>query len=687
MALHPMPSAGSLTLGSASDGRKMYPTTADAYVLLEESGTGVSSVVWKAKCVPLNETVAVKVMDLERCLGSLDGVRKEALTMSMINHPNVVRALASFITGHLLYIVMPYLAAGSVLHIMKYAYPQACHRCHGLKEPVIATILKEALKGLDYLHRSGNIHRDIKAGNILVDLDGTVKLADFGVSAALAEGADRKMQRQTFVGTPHWMAPEVMEQVHGYDWRADIWSFGITCLELAHGHAPFSKYPPMKVLLMTLQGAPPTLQQEGHKGRFSKDFREVVDKCLVKDPAKRPSAEKLLKMSFFKHAHSSDYLVKALLEGLPSLGERVRRQKELVAAMRGGPPEDEQQKSLENYQKGISGWNFDLDDLKKEAANLDESGELIERHPATIPEEPADELQAAQSAQLAQLAPPPQAFDAARMLPPGVLQGVPQGMAPRRAPTAPSPPVQVAKAPQHRGRFDIYDGPLLSPESHDDRAEVAMQAMSQAASQGVRRGRFSVTSDDQPSPSSPTLKSSTSLHKSLSVNDVPSRAPLPQARSTTPPLVASSSVRQAEYDSQAQAAANLSHQSSMPPEQIMPQLQSLLEASAQQQQTLNTLIGALTSGTGVAPGADGHPIRQLPPLHFDTQHMLAMRGRAGMFDVHNELELLQRIQELQQQVASLMEENQSMKQRNVELERRLNAMLNEKLAQEDANND
>eukprot|EP01018_Ginkgo_biloba_P023922 Gb_18420 [translate_table: standard] len=161
------------------------------------------------------------------------------------------------------------------------------------------------------------------AGNILVDASGTVKLADFGVSACMFDTGDRQRFRNTFVGTPCWMAPEVMEQLHGYDFKADIWSFGITALELAHGHAPFSKYPPMKVLLMTLQNAPPGLDYERDK-KFSKSFKEMVAMCLVKDPMKRPSAEKLLKHHFFKRARSSDYVAQTVLDGLPPLGDRLR---------------------------------------------------------------------------------------------------------------------------------------------------------------------------------------------------------------------------------------------------------------------------------------------------------------------------------------------------------------------------
>ncbi|MQM01070.1 hypothetical protein Taro_033819 [Colocasia esculenta] len=161
------------------------------------------------------------------------------------------------------------------------------------------------------------------AGNILIDARVGVKLGDFGVSACLFDSGDRQRTRNTFVGTPCWMAPEVLEQLNGYDFKADIWSFGITALELAHGHAPFSKYPPMKVLLMTLQNAPPSLNYEKDK-KFSKSFKQMIAMCLVKDPLKRPSAQKLLKHSFFKQARSNDYIARTILEGLPPLGDRIK---------------------------------------------------------------------------------------------------------------------------------------------------------------------------------------------------------------------------------------------------------------------------------------------------------------------------------------------------------------------------
>lgn len=346
---------------------RRFPTDPKEYKLCEEVGDGVSATVYKALCIPLNIEVAIKVLDLEKCSNDLDGIRREVQTMSLIDHPNLLRAYCSFTNGHQLWVIMPYMAAGSALHIMKTSFPD------GFEEPVIATLLREVLKALVYLHSQGHIHRDVKAGNILIDTNGAVKLGDFGVSACMFDTGNRQRARNTFVGTPCWMAPEVMQQLHGYDYKADIWSFGITALELAHGHAPFSKYPPMKVLLMTLQNAPPGLDYERDK-RFSKSFKDLVATCLVKDPRKRPSSEKLLKHSFFKHARTAEFLARSILDGLPPLGERFRtlkgKEADLLLSNKLGS-ESKEQLSQKEYIRGISGWNFNLEDLKNAAALID----------------------------------------------------------------------------------------------------------------------------------------------------------------------------------------------------------------------------------------------------------------------------------------------------------------------------
>ncbi len=255
----------------------------------------------------------------------IDELRREIQIMSLSKHPNLLPVYGSFVTGSKLYIVAPFLAAGSCLDIMKTSYPQ------GFEEICVATILKQALQGLEYLHKNGLIHRDVKAGNLLVSDDGLVQLADFGVSNSLLESGERKGLRKTFVGTPCWMAPEVMEQ-SGYDYKADIWSFGITAIELCTGHAPFAKYPPMKVLMLTLQNDPPTLDREKTKHKYSKSLKEMIDLCLQKDPSKRPTAEKLLQHPFFKFAKKPNFLATSGFLNLPPIATRAhnRRAKHMV---------------------------------------------------------------------------------------------------------------------------------------------------------------------------------------------------------------------------------------------------------------------------------------------------------------------------------------------------------------------
>ncbi|CAN8325748.1 unnamed protein product [Cochlearia groenlandica] len=381
--------------GGGSGKHRGFSMNQKDYKLMEEVGHGASAVVYRAIYLPTNEVVAIKCLDLDRCNSNLDDIRRESQTMSLIDHPNVIKSFCSFSVEHSLWVVMPFMAQGSCLHLMKTAYS------NGFEEAAICCVLKETLKALDYLHRQGHIHRDVKAGNILLDENGEIKLGDFGVSACLFDNGDRQRSRNTFVGTPCWsvilvlsfcdlpacsiqwfmfqllffvcrMAPEVLQPGNGYDSKADIWSFGITALELAHGHAPFSKYPPMKVLLMTIQNAPPGLDYDRDK-KFSKSFKEMVAMCLVKDQTKRPTAEKLLKHACFKHTKPPEVSVKTLFTELPPLWKRVKSlqaKDSAQLALKRMASADEEAISQNEYQRGVSAWNFDINDLKTQASLL-----------------------------------------------------------------------------------------------------------------------------------------------------------------------------------------------------------------------------------------------------------------------------------------------------------------------------
>eukprot|EP00250_Pteridium_aquilinum_P021984 c25275_g1_i2 orf=493-2568(-) len=671
--------------------KKVFPTQAADYDLLEEIGHGAFAVVYRAICKPFSQVVAVKCMDLDICSSNLKNVSEEVQLMSLVDHPNIIKAYCSFIVDHYLWVIMPYMDGGSCLHIMKIRYPE------GVEESAIAVILKETLKGLDYLHQQQQIHRDVKAGNILIDASGTVKLGDFGTSACMFSRGDRQRTRNTITGTPCWMAPEVLEQRVGYNCSADIWSFGITALELAHGHAPFSKYPPQKVLIMTISSAPPYLAIEKDK-QFSKAFKEVIKLCLNKDPSKRPSAEKLLKHPFFKHTKYNSSLVQRLLNGLGPLWERekVLRDKDAaLLALRKPAFLQEEERSRNEYKRGVSSWNFDVESLKDQAAMIHDEDEISSIGGGDAVSEAGPEKEG---------------------------KGSPSGKSTRQQLTLDTNQIgrrSCEKEPKQCGRFGVFDGDmeLESPGWHVVRPLTVLNEVQKLPTIVEDKGRnsliqkgledFKASTNPLPMdvlPNGNSFKRNSFdditeeafeeiLHLSTEKVDLNGVAgssfSLEQAVSRNPEapgcLLASiekvgekpNFMLRKSFSAVASSETGLiqipSHSSlnnfdalSIPASLLGPQLKSLLMQTAKQYEVLADLLKIASPGEAVnVPLFAGHD------KEFGEGESGAMDCSSNL-DSHHE----HQVHALQSKVASLTKELVSVKYRNMQLERQLNAIYN-----------
>jgi len=295
------------------------PDAAKQFVFGEKLGEGSFGSVYRASHKSAKIEFAIKTIPVQDN-DDLGDIEHEISILKKCSSPNIVSYYGCFRNGKDFWILMDFCVHGSLRDLMD-------HMDKPLEENVIANIMQGALAGLAYLHSKNIIHRDIKAANILLDGKGTPKLADFGVSCQMAN-----TWAKTMVGTPLWMAPEVA-RMQTYSFSADVWSMGITAMELAQFYPPYADVSPMRALILITRNPPPKLG-EG----FSANFNDFMTKCLNKVPEGRPDAMTLLKHPFITKAPDCSDAMKQMLAFSDDYRDRAKKGQAPLTRSKRVPP-------------------------------------------------------------------------------------------------------------------------------------------------------------------------------------------------------------------------------------------------------------------------------------------------------------------------------------------------------------
>ncbi|KAM3835438.1 STE20-like serine/threonine-protein kinase isoform 2-T3 [Vipera latastei] len=329
----------------------------DFWEIIGELGDGAFGKVFKAQNKETKVLAAAKVIDT-KSEEELEDYMVEIDILASCDHPNIVKLLDAFYYENNLWILIEFCAGGAVDAVM-------LELERPLTESQIRVVCRQTLEALHYLHESKIIHRDLKAGNILFTLDGDIKLADFGVSAKNTRTIQR---RDSFIGTPYWMAPEVVmcetSKDRPYDYKADVWSLGVTLIEMAEIEPPHHELNPMRVLLKIAKSEPPSLAQPS---KWSADFKDFLKKCLEKNVDARWNVAELLQHPFVT-VTSSKPIRELIAEAKAEVTEEVED----------GKDEDEEEESENSLLPANKRASSDLSIASSEEDKLSQNASMLE---------------------------------------------------------------------------------------------------------------------------------------------------------------------------------------------------------------------------------------------------------------------------------------------------------------------